>query len=186
MPPVTQYIKYDAERDLEFAREVMKKPGCEKLEACFQCGTCSGVCPLSIYMDYTPRRIMHLTRSGFKKDVLSSHTIWLCSSCYACTVECPKQIKITDIMYSLKRMAIEEQEYPKRFPIPVLAQEFHDMVSAHGRTNENRLAMRMFRKTNWRSLFKMWRLGLGLMRTGRFSLRQESVQNPDQIAQLLK
>lgn len=185
MVELAQTIKYNSERDVNFANEITSKPGCEDLNACIQCGTCSGVCPLSIYMDFTPRRIMHLTRSGFKDDVLGSKTIWLCSSCYSCTVECPKQIKITEIMYALKRTAIEQKVYPKKFPIPVLAQEFFKMVRSKGRTNESRLVMSMFLRTSWFELFKMWRLGLKLLRGGRFSLRQESVRNPKEMENLL-
>ena len=39
--------------------------------------------------------------------VVKSNTIWLCTSCYYCTVRCPAGIKITDLMYELKRMAIK-------------------------------------------------------------------------------
>src|ERR1700690_4059335 len=106
-------IKYESDRVKGFGRKVMSVPGCEDLESCIQCGTCSGVCPLSIYMDYTPRQVMELTRSDFKNEVLRSTTIWLCASCYACTVECPKQIRITDIMYELKQRAMHDQIYPK-------------------------------------------------------------------------
>ncbi len=34
------------------------------LTTCIQCGTCSGTCPLSLYMDFTPRRIIALVRTG--------------------------------------------------------------------------------------------------------------------------
>ena len=43
-------------------------------------------------------------------------------------MECPREIRITDIMYALKQRAIQEGIYPKRFPIPVLAREFSEMV----------------------------------------------------------
>ena len=89
MMEIQRTIKYDADRVKGFGREVMSVPGCEQLESCIQCGTCSGVCPLSIYMDYTPRQVMALTRGDFKNEVLKSHTIWLCASCYACTVGMP-------------------------------------------------------------------------------------------------
>ena len=111
-------IKYDADRVKGFGREVMNVPGCEQLESCIQCGTCSGVCPLSIYMDYTPRQVMALTRGDFKNEVLKSHTIWLCASCYACTVECPREIRITDIMYELKQRAIHAGHLSETLPDP--------------------------------------------------------------------
>jgi heterodisulfide reductase subunit C len=163
----------------------MSVPGCEQLESCIQCGTCSGVCPLSIYMDYTPRQVMELTRSDFKNEVLKSHTIWLCASCYACTVECPRQIRITDIMYELKQRAIHEGVYPKKFPIPVLAKEFNKMAHNHGRVTENWLATWMFLKTNWMAALGMWKLGLGLFLRGRFSITYDKIKRRHELAQMM-
>jgi len=185
MQAIRQMIKFDAERDRTFAADILSAPGGEKLEHCFQCGTCSGVCPLSIYMDYTPRRVIYLTRAGFKTDVLKSNTIWLCSSCYACTVDCPKGIHITDIMYALKQRAIRERLYPRGFPIPVLAREFFKMVRTTGRTSESWLVIRLLMHTNIMKLFGMWRLGLNLMRTGRFSLKTERIRRTGELQRML-
>jgi len=182
---IQRTIKYESDRVKGFGREVMKVPGCEELEHCIQCGTCSGVCPLSIYMDYTPRQVMELTRSDFKKEVLSSVTIWLCASCYACTVECPKQIRITDIMYELKQRAIQQRNYPKKFPIPVLAQEFYKMAHKRGRVTENFLAGLMFLKTNWKAAVGMWRLGLNLFLRGRFPMKYESIRRRDELERMM-
>jgi quinone-modifying oxidoreductase, subunit QmoC len=185
MIEIHRTIKYEEDRVEGFAREIMSVPGCEQLEKCIQCGTCSGVCPLSIYMDYTPRQVMELTRSDFKNEVLGSVTIWLCASCYACACECPRQIRITDIMYELKQRAIREGVYPKRFPIPVLAQQFARMVRGFGRITESRLVIKLMLRTNWLGALKMWRLGLGLMRTGRFSMRAESIQGRQEIERMM-
>ena len=178
-------LKFESDRTPGFGREVMSVPGCEALESCIQCGTCSGVCPLSIYMDSTPRQIMELTRSDFKSDVLKSTTIWLCASCYACTCECPREIRITDIMYELKQRALKEGVYPKRFPIPVLAQEFSSMATNWGRVSEMWVVVMMILRTNWFSGFKMWRTGINLMRTGRFSLAAEKIKRRDELARMM-
>ncbi len=185
MIELTRTIKYEADRVKGFGREVMAVPGCESLQSCIQCGTCSGVCPLSIYMDYSPRQVMALTRSDFKNEVLRSHTIWLCASCYACTVECPREIRITDIMYELKQRAIHEGIYPKKFPIPVLAQEFTKMAQGRGRVTENILATILFLKTNWMAAVGMWKLGLGLLLRGRFAFKMDSIKRRDELAQMM-
>lgn len=179
-------IKYEADRVKGFGREVMNVPGCEQLEHCIQCGTCSGVCPLSIYMDFSPRQIMAMVRSDFKREVLSSRTIWLCASCYACTVECPRQIRITDIMYELKQRAIQEGFYPKGFSIPVLAREFVNMSRNFGRITESLLVMKLMLKTNPFGAFGMWKLGLGLMRTGRFSVMPESIKGQKDLKKMME
>lgn len=185
MKSISRIIQYEAERVVGFGDEIRSVPGCEDLSACIQCGTCSGVCPLSTYMDYSPRQIIGLTRAGFKDKVLRSHTIWLCASCYACAVECPRKIRITDIMYELKQRAIQERIYPRRFPIPILAREFYRMAQSRGRVTENVLAAIMFLKSTWWSVFGMWRLGLGLIRRGRFSFLLESIKRKDELRRML-
>jgi heterodisulfide reductase subunit C len=181
---ITRTIKYEADRVKGFGDEVMRVPGCEKLKDCIQCGTCSGVCPLSVYMDYTPRQVMELTRFDFKKEVLSSQTIWLCASCYACTCECPREIRITDIMYELKQRAIHEGVYPRKFPIPVLAQEFEKMVTTNGRISEMPLVMKLLLKTNPLVAMGNWQMGLDLMKTGRFSLASERIQHREDLTKM--
>lgn len=180
-----QKIKYEGDCDKEFAKWVTSQIGGDKLRHCIQCGTCSGVCPLALYMDYTPRRLINLAREGFKKEVLGSFTIWLCASCYACRVECPKSIQITDIMYLLKRRAIEEGVYPRRFPIPVLAREFGRMIFMFGRVNETILVTDLFLRTNWFRFLSMIGLGTNLMRTGRLSLLPDHIKKRGELRKVL-
>jgi heterodisulfide reductase subunit C len=182
---ITRRVRFEAERVRGFGKEIMAVPGCERLFSCIQCGTCSGTCPLSVYMEHSPRQIMALVRADFKDEVLRSNSIWLCASCYDCTVECPRQIRITDIMYALKQRAILEGVYPKHFPIPILAKEFAAMVRRKGRITETLLVMRLFMKANWRAVLSSWRQGLGLIRTGRFVLRQEHIERRDELTAML-
>ena len=99
-------LKFQREADPAWALRVSEWPGCEGLFSCLQCGSCSGTCPLSIYMDFAPRRIIALVREGFREEALSSQTIWLCACCYSCAVHCPRGSQITDVMYGLKQEAI--------------------------------------------------------------------------------
>lgn len=183
---IDRIVKFEAERDPEFAKWVSQTVGGERIRHCLQCGLCSGSCPLSLYMDYTPRRLMHLSREGFKEEVLSSLTIWLCTCCYACMVECPKKINITHMMYALKERAIEEHVYPKRFPMPVLAREFAKAVKRHGRITESWLVMRVFMQTAIFRMLGMSKLGMRLMRTGRFPLMPERVQGEKEVRTMLE
>ncbi len=79
-------------------------PGGESLLTCIQCGTCGGSCPSGADMDHTPRQLFAMINAGLRQDVLHSNTPWYCVSCYYCTVRCPKEIPITELMYTLKRM----------------------------------------------------------------------------------
>lgn len=178
-------VKFEADRDSEFARWVSHTVGGERIRHCLQCGLCSGKCPLSLYMDYTPRRLMHLSREGFKEEVLGSTSIWLCTACYACMVECPKQINVTHLLYALKRRAIEEGRFPRRFAIPVMAQQFSEMVRDSGRITESWLILRVFLRTAIWRLLGMSRLGLRLLRAGRMPLKRDRIQRRAEIATLL-
>jgi heterodisulfide reductase subunit C len=86
--------------------------GVSRLEMCIQCGSCGGSCPSGQSMDHTPRGLFALIRAGKREEVLHSNTPWMCLSCYHCTVRCPQEILITEVMYALKVMAERAHVYP--------------------------------------------------------------------------
>jgi len=182
---VVRRIKFESELDHDFGEYIAGKAHGQKLLTCIQCGTCSATCPLSHYMDFTPRRIIAMTREGFKEEVLNSLTIWLCASCYSCYVECPKEIRITDIMYALKREAIQKGYYPKRLPVPVLARIFHKFVYRYGRNTESWVLIGLYLRTNPFKMLKESILGLKLMLRGRFKLGIEKIRKRNQLRSLL-
>jgi heterodisulfide reductase subunit C len=136
-------------------------------------------------MDYTPRKVISLIREGFREDALSCRTIWLCASCYSCAVHCPQKIHITDVMYRLKRDAIRHKLFPRRFPIPVLAQEFFKIVKSRGRSAEVLLVLRMALRSNPFILFTMIRSGWQLFRAGRISLKGERIKGVNELNRAL-
>jgi heterodisulfide reductase subunit C len=179
-------IMFQEGLDTGFGPEIASRPGGEDLMRCIQCGTCSGTCPVSIYMDYTPRRIMAMTRAGVKDEVLASNTIWLCASCYSCTVDCPKQIKITDIMYLLKQEAIAQGKHTRRLPIPILAREARKSVMQNGRISEGRLATITFLKSDPLKLLGHAGVGIGLFLHGRLPIAEEAMKHGrEQVRRLL-
>ncbi len=182
---VIQNIKYESDLDHGFSDRIAKTAYGEKMLSCIQCGTCSATCPLSSYMDYTPRRIIQMVREGFKKEVLTSSTIWLCASCYSCMVECPRSIKITEVMYALKREAIEEKIYPKYFPIPVLARKFFSQVRKRGRLSEVWLIVSLYLATNPFAALKRAGLGWNMFIRKRLSLFEHGIKGKDQLNKLL-
>jgi heterodisulfide reductase subunit C len=96
-PPSAGPVKHE---DLAILNQVvMLTPGDSHLEMCIQCGTCGGSCPSASAMDHTPRAIFAMLRAGMRDEVLSSNT--------PCTVRCPQDIHITDVMYTLKNMALK-------------------------------------------------------------------------------
>jgi len=90
--------------DRTFTQQVT--PEWEQLLSCIQCGTCSASCPTAFAMDYSPRQMWQMVRLGMEAEVLSSRTFWLCTTCKACQVRCPRGIPITDTMVALKEYAV--------------------------------------------------------------------------------
>ena len=101
--------------DKDFLGEVLRasatRPG---IEACIQCGTCAGSCPSAAAMDHTPRMLFAFVRAGLRNEVLRSNTPWMCLSCYFCSVRCPMSVRIPDVMYGIKSIAVREGLAPER------------------------------------------------------------------------
>jgi heterodisulfide reductase subunit C len=178
-------IKLEADLDKDFGKRIAEISHGEKLFGCIQCGNCSAACPLSVWMDYTPRKIIAMVRAGFKEEVLSNRTIWLCASCYQCTVECPKGIKITEVMYGLKREAIVNKIYPKRFPVPILARAFFNEVKRTGRINETTLLLTYYMHYNPIKMLSYSTLALKLFLKGRLSFFERGMKNKKDFKKLL-
>lgn len=165
-----------ADVDPEFSARMTRKAWGENLRRCIQCGNCTGTCPLSEYMDYGPRKVISMVRSGNKLDVLSCNTIWLCASCYECTVECPKEIKITDVMYALKQQALTAGNIPAGIPLPVLDREFYNIVKKLGRSQETWLMALTILKTNWFRGLELAPMGMKLFMQGRLPVFGEGIK----------
>lgn len=90
-----------------FTRRVEELSG-QQVTACYQCGNCSSGCPLAQEMDILPSRMIRLAQLGQRETLINSNTIWICASCFQCTVRCPKGIDIQGVMDTLRQFALEE------------------------------------------------------------------------------
>jgi heterodisulfide reductase subunit C len=92
----------------------------KKASPCYQCGVCSGGCPVARFADdFRPRLIVLETQFGEKKELIKSDVIWKCAACYNCYEHCPQGIKVTDIIMELQSEAIKSGEIPKKFSLLV-------------------------------------------------------------------
>ncbi|MEM2870202.1 MAG: 4Fe-4S dicluster domain-containing protein [Thermoplasmata archaeon] len=90
----------------KLAEEVAALCG-ESFTGCYQCGTCSAGCPFAEEMDLTPDEVIRFVIMN-KKSVLSSRTIWLCSSCFICAERCPRDINLTKVMEALRQIVLRQ------------------------------------------------------------------------------
>ncbi len=114
-----------------------------RLSACMQCGTCTGSCANSESMDITPRHLWRLVQLGLKDCIFDSATFWICSSCYYCTLRCPRGLPLTDAMGELKRIAVAEGLFRDRTS-PLFYRTFLDTVRRYGRVREMEVMARYF------------------------------------------
>lgn len=169
-----------------FWEQVDSFPDGHKIKKCLQCGTCSGACPVSEFMDITPRQTIAMFRAGRLDDILRSKTIWMCASCYSCTVRCPSGIKVTDTMYALKRLALQRKIFPPNFPVHMLSSTFMQNVYKYGRNYELGLGIKYLMRSDFVKLFTIAGYGLSLIRRGRMGLLPKRIKRINQIQAIIK
>lgn len=170
-----------------YDRVAKATPGGELLGQCLQCGSCGGSCPSGPDMDHTPRALFAMIRAGLEDEVLRSNAPWYCVSCFSCTARCPQQIPITDIMYTLKQMAIQEGHYDHPHATK-FSETFIGFVEQRGRSFEFGLATRyhLFHLIQHPTqMLKMGGMGFNMLRRNRLALRPKSIQNMDQLSAIL-
>jgi ferredoxin len=71
--------------------------------ACYHCGTCTAICPLSEEGFLFPRKKIRLMQMGLESQLESSVEPWLCYYCGDCTKTCPRDANPGELMMSLRR-----------------------------------------------------------------------------------
>lgn len=170
----------------EFVKEVMKMQGGENILDCIQCGLCAGACPTRFAMDYSPMQIIRMVHLGMKEEVLSSSTIWMCSTCYTCATRCPRTIDITTLMMSLRNQAMDEDFVSKNKIKPRFHRVFSEIVTKYGRLHEPELLTRILDKSDVRALFHNAALAWRLLRRGRLQLRAPRIQQDGDLYAFLE
>ena len=100
------------EPDLRFIKEVAKLGGGD-LKKCYQCATCSVVCPISPDNKPYPRKEMIAASWGLKDRLVADYDIWLCHNCGDCSTKCPRGAKPGDVLAALRAYAVREYATPK-------------------------------------------------------------------------
>ena len=96
------------QQDLEFARTLSEAvPG--SLSSCYQCGTCTAICPMNVPV----RSIMRAAQVGIRELAITDG-LWLCATCKECEVACPRGVEITGVIHSLRGLSYKDRKAPAR------------------------------------------------------------------------
>ncbi len=81
----------------------IKRLGAFDINACFSCGNCTAICPLSDGENSFPRRMIRYSLLGLEEKILSSPEPWLCYYCGECSDTCPREADPGSLMMALRR-----------------------------------------------------------------------------------
>ncbi len=143
-----------------FLREVEEKvDDGEWVKMCMQCGVCAGSCTFGPDWEHTPQKIFMMIRAGKREEVLTSSSMWMCTSCYNCMVRCPRELPITHIMHGLASYAHRLGLAPKNQPTRDFSLIFWENCTKTGRVNELRMTISVYFREGFLSgVKKMWTL----------------------------
>lgn len=174
----------------DFLEEVCSVPGGEGVLACIQCGICSGSCPNVALMDNSPRKTIALIRAGRRDEVLSSNTMWVCLSCYRCTVRCPRGVKPTDLMHALEILTTRHKLTNKKVATPTMYRDFVDSIRSYGRVYEFGMMVKFMTKLVWMKKnplvgLRMLPVLLTLVRHGRIAFAPKRIKGANEIKNIV-
>ena len=144
----------------------------EWTKMCMQCGVCSGSCPFGDHWEHPPQEIFMMIRANKREEVLTSTSMWMCTSCYNCIVRCPREVPITHIMHGLASYAKRLGLAPKENPTHKFGRIFWDNIEKNGRVNEPTLGVKLYFMNGFgegvKTAMKMAPVGMNMMKTKRF------------------
>ncbi|MDF1577525.1 MAG: quinone-interacting membrane-bound oxidoreductase complex subunit QmoC [Desulfobulbales bacterium] len=100
------------EPDLQFIK-YLKSAGGDSMKKCYQCATCSVVCPLATDGNPFPRKEMIWAQWGLKEKLAADPDILLCHQCGDCTAYCPRGAKPGDVLGAIRAYAYTHFGFPQ-------------------------------------------------------------------------
>ena len=97
--------------DFEWKRAIIGLDA-HDLSVCYQCGTCTAVCPISTAENPFPRKEMVWVQWGLKDRALGNASIWMCHQCGTCNTYCPRDAKPANVMAALRDYSITHYAMP--------------------------------------------------------------------------
>jgi quinone-modifying oxidoreductase subunit QmoC len=166
----------------------------ETMKMCMQCGVCSGSCPLGDAWEHPPQKLFMMIRAGKREAVLSTDSMWNCTSCYNCIARCPRGVQITHIMHGLAHYSKKLGLAPKGQQTEKFSQLFWDNLVKKGRVNELKLGLSLYFMNGFgngvKVAMKNQKLGMAMMKAKRMSPMEmfggHGIKDPSGLQKMLK
>ncbi|MCD6453788.1 MAG: 4Fe-4S dicluster domain-containing protein [Candidatus Aminicenantes bacterium] len=107
----------------EFLKKI-KTLGAFDINACFSCGNCTAICPLSDEKNSFPRKMIRYSLLGLEEKIITSPDPWLCYYCGECTETCPREADPGGLMMALRRFATTKYDFTGISPLIYLSKTF--------------------------------------------------------------
>jgi heterodisulfide reductase subunit C len=86
-----------------YAIEQLERISGEAAKNCYQCGNCTGGCPVSYEMEIAPSKIIRMLQIGKIEQVRAANSMWLCVGCLQCHSRCPKSVSVAAVLDALRQ-----------------------------------------------------------------------------------
>jgi len=143
------------------------------VKMCMQCGVCSGSCPMQNHWEHPPQELFMMIRANKREEVLSSTSMWMCTSCYNCIARCPRGLPITHIMHGLASYGKRLGLAPANQPTVKFGDIFWKSIVQNGRVNELKIGIGLYFKDGFaqgvKNALAGKELGLAMMKTKRMN-----------------
>jgi len=170
--------------DQGFTQQVIQLTG-EEVMSCFQCMKCTNGCPLAPEMDVPPNKAIRYVQLGMRDAALAADSIWICATCYTCTVRCPNDIDIAHVMDTLRRMAYQSLgDATTKSHIVHFHELFLESLKEYGRVNETKLLAKYELREG--RFLKDAKLGMKMFFMGKMNIFPQKIQNKEQIEKIFE
>jgi Fe-S oxidoreductase len=92
----------------------IEEEGGDAARVCYQCGTCTTVCPWNRVRTFLVRRMISQAKFGVVP--FESEDLWLCTTCGQCVQRCPRGVEIVDVMRAMRRILVPDGVVPASIP----------------------------------------------------------------------
>ncbi|MBI5826655.1 MAG: 4Fe-4S dicluster domain-containing protein [Deltaproteobacteria bacterium] len=88
--------------------QLIERVSGEEMKRCYQCGNCSGGCPVAYAMEVPPSQIMRFLQLGMVDEVMGANSMWVCVGCLQCSSRCPQGVSVASVLEGLRQITLRK------------------------------------------------------------------------------